>query len=311
MQIDLFPGFSEQFFHVNGNRLFARVGGPDDAPPLLLIHGFPQSHLEWHPVALDLATTHRVVVIDLKGYGRSAAPAGDAAHLVYSKATWAAEAAEIMRQLGHQRFTVVGHDRGAQVAYKLALDFPERIERLGIMDNLPVFVVWEMIKAVPGSLDHWTWMAEPYPTPEQRMTAEYIEEMCRPYSGSGTLDCFHPAALEQFRLDWSDQAHVHAYCEDFRAGAGPDLETDLADMAAGKRITCPTLILWSRLVFGASPKTPLDIWRETFAPEAFGNGVDHGHFIVEENPTAALEGIRQLLSVDDRFREQPLSMAAQ
>lgn len=297
MQDDLFTGFSEQWLDVDGQRLFARVGGAPDAPALLLLHGFPQSHLEWHPIAPDLATTHRVVVLDLKGYGRSSAQAGDPAHLSYSKTTWAREAADVMTQLGHHCFSVVGHDRGAQVAYKLALDLPDRVERLGILDNLPVFVVWDMIKAVPGALAHWTWMAEPAPKPEQRMTADYIEEMCRPYSGDGTLDCFHPSVLAQYRLDWADPAHVHAYCEDYRAGAGPDLATDISDYADGKRINCPTLVLWSRKVFGASPTSPLDIWRETFAPNAFGHGVDHGHFIVEENPDAALAGIRQLLSM--------------
>jgi haloacetate dehalogenase len=139
-------------------------------------------------------------------------------------------------------------------------------------------------------------MAEPTPKPEQRMTPAYIEEMVSAYTSAGAIKTFHPAALQSFREDWSDPAHVHAYCEDYRAGAGIDLETDLRDIAEGKRITCPTLVLWSRTVFGASPTSPLDVWRETFAPDAFGMAVDHGHFMVEENPSATLKGIRQLLA---------------
>jgi haloacetate dehalogenase len=296
MSIDLFPDFSEQWFDIDGERLFARVGGSEKAPALLLLHGFPQSHLEWHPIAPELSKDYRVVVLDLKGYGDSSTPYGDAEHISYSKGTLAREAAAVMSQLGHQRFSVIGHDRGAQVAYKLALDFPDRVERLGILDNLPIFVVWDMIKAVPGALPHWTWMAEPAPKPEERMTAEYIEEMVRTHTGDDTLDCFHPAALARFRADWRDPSHVHAYCEDYRAGAGQDLQADKADLAAGKKISCPTLILWSRKVFGASPKSPVDSWRETFAPNAFGVAVDHGHFVVEENPVATLDGIRQLLA---------------
>lgn len=296
MSTDLFPGFSNAWIDHAGNRFFARIGGPEDGPPLLLLHGFPQSHACWHRIAPSLASTHRVVCLDMKGYGHSSAPAGDDSHEAYSKRALAKESTSIMEKLGHKRFSVIGHDRGAQVAYRIALDMPEKVRHVAVLDNLPIFIVWELIKATPGFIDHWRWMARPAPEPETRLTPEYLEEMVRLHTGDATLNSFDGAALELYRESWRDKARVHAFCEDYRAGATTDLDADLADVAAGKTIVCPTLILWGRRVFGNAAESPVDSWRRSFAPNAFGIEVERGHFVMEESPSETLAGLRELLA---------------
>ena len=282
-------------FNVGPNRLFARVGGPPKAPAVLMLHGFPQSHLSFHTVAPELAKHNRVVCLDLKGYGLSSAPAGAANHEDYSKRTWANECVAVMDKLGIERFAVAGHDRGAQVGYRLAIDYPKRIERLAVLDNLPIYAVWDLIDATPGFLPWWTLMARPAPEPERVLTASYIEEMVRRGSGPGSVSIFDPGVLAFYRRNWADPAHVHAYCEDYRAAAGPDLTADEDDIAAGKTIVCPTLILWGSKIFGGFAETPLATWRRTFAPHATGMGFDCGHFLTEEKPTETAMALAALL----------------
>jgi haloacetate dehalogenase len=287
----LFPGFEETWFDVGPNRLFARIGGPRKAPAVLMLHGLPQSHLCWHTVAPELAKNNRVVCLDLKGYGLSSAPPGDAQHEDYSKRTWANEAFTVMDKLGIERFAVAGHDRGAQVAYRMAIDNPKRIERLAVLDNLPIYAVWDLINATPGFLPWWALMARPAPEPENILTASYIEELVRRATGPQSVSIFDPGVLAFYRKNWSDPARVHAYCEDYRAAAGVDLTADKADVAAGKKIACPTLILWGSKIFGGFAETPLATWRRTFAPQATGIGFDCGHFLNEEKPRETVEAL--------------------
>ncbi|MGD9527051.1 MAG: alpha/beta fold hydrolase [Pseudonocardia sp.] len=293
---DLFPGFAEEWISIPAGRFFARVGGPEDAPPVLLLHGFPQSHLMWHAVAPALAESYRVVCLDMKGYGRSCAPAGDAAHEAYSKRTLATEAVQIMDRLGHRRFAVIGHDRGAQVAYRMALDTPEVVTHVAVLDNLPVFAVWDLINATPGTIPHWRDLARAAPVPEQESSTEYLEGLVRVHTSDRTFGCFHPTALELWRETWKEPARIHAFCEDYRAGAGPDLVADQEDLAAGKKVSCPTLILWGREFFGQLAESPVESWRQSFAPDAVGIEVEFGHFVAEENPEATLRGLRELLA---------------
>lgn len=293
---DLFPGFDTVHLDVQGTRFFMRIGGQPDAPPVVLLHGFPQTHAEWTHVAPGLAETHRVVCLDLKGYGQSGAPAGDSAHQAYSKRTMGREVVAIMQQLGHARFCVVGHDRGALVAYRIALDTPQHVDRLAILDNLPTSVLWDMIDADPAFIVHWRHLAQPAPHAEALLTPAFMEGMLRSHTADRTLACFSPAAMADFRRSWGDPARLHAFCEDYRAGAGADPAADRIDLAAGRTIAAPTLILWGAAFLGAAPESPLGTWRRTFTPEAIGVEVPGGHFNAEESPAETLAALSRFLA---------------
>lgn len=300
MSNDLFPGFETKWIDIDAGRFFARIGGEADAPPVVLLHGFPQTHAEWHKVAPGLAANHRVVCLDLKGYGRSDAPAGDPEHTSYSKRTMGREVLAIMEKLGHRKFSVIGHDRGALVAYRIALDHPERVDRLAILDNLPTFVLWDLIDADPGFIVHWRTMSQPAPHPEELMDSTFMENMLRSHTANRSLDCFDSAALQDFRESWNQPSRVHAFCEDYRAGAVADPLADRIDFQAMRKITLPTLILWGAEFLGKAAESPLDTWRRTFAPRAHGVEVPGGHFNAEESPAETLDALNRFLL--DRFR---------
>jgi haloacetate dehalogenase len=297
MTPDLFPGFETEWIDIPAGRLYARVGGPEDASAVVLLHGFPETHASWHGVAPGLAGARRVVCLDLKGYGRSSAPQGDDRHEAYSKRVMGQEVVAAMEALGHPSFSVVGHDRGALIGYRIALDTPERIERLAVLDNFPTFVIWEMMEADANVTPHWRTIARPAPEPERAMDREYMENMLRVHTADGTLACFPPPVLEDFRRSWSDPARVHAFCEDYRAGAGLDPEADRADIAAARTIDRPTLILWGEAFLGQMAESPVAIWQRTFAPQAMGVEVPRGHFNGEESPAETLAALQSFLAV--------------
>ncbi|MCJ2034199.1 alpha/beta fold hydrolase [Methylobacterium sp. J-068] len=304
MTTDLFPDFAARWIDIPAGRFFARVGGPEDAPPVLLLHGFPQSHACWHRIAPALAERRRVVCLDLKGYGWSAAPEGDARHGAYAKRTLGAEVVAVMESLGHVHFALVGHDRGARIGYRLALDEPGRIARLALLDILPTLVQWERIEAAPRKPSHWNFLAEAAPGPEQAIGRDadaYFEGLLRDWSGAKasdrkSLDAFAPAALHLYRQAWAVPERIHAFCEDYRAGATRDREADLADLATERHLTCPTLILTGDGYLDAGPETPLAAWRRTFAPEAIAAEIASGHFLAEENPAATLAALERFLA---------------
>ncbi len=301
MSDDLFPGFEPHWIDTEAGRIFARSKG--EGPPLLLVHGFPQTHAMWHRLAPALAETHRVVCMDLRGYGWSSVPKGDPSHETYSKRAMGRDAVAVMEALGHARFALAGHDRGARVGYRLALDHPGRLERLILLDILPTFHVWKQMRsgAVPAA--HWAYLSEPAPKPEQEIGRDpvpYFEGLMRKWTGDGTLKAFDPRALAAYRQNWNEPSRIHAFCEDYRAGATRDIEADEADLTARARIRCPTQIVWSDfyLVRGTSGEgsSPLDVWRQSFAPDITGRGVVCGHFVAEENPSETLAAMRSFLA---------------
>lgn len=281
---DHFPGFESVVADAGGVKLFARVGGPPSGAPMVLLHGFPQSHLCWHQVAPALAERYRVVCLDLKGYGRSEAPAGDGDHHVYSKRVLAAEVVAFMAELGHRRFSVVGHDRGALIGYRLALDSPEVVESLVILDNYPASLIWDRMVDDPGFTPHWRTFAQEGPAAEASMTEQSLDQLMAEHTMSGTLDGFADDVLAAYRRDWRDPAHIHAYCEDYRAGATIDPQLDRADLAAGAVVRCPSLVIWGEAFLGRAPEKPTEIWQRTFLPGAKGVEVPGGHFNAEESP---------------------------
>ncbi|GJE15807.1 alpha/beta fold hydrolase [Methylobacterium marchantiae] len=294
MSADLFPGFSADWIDLPEGRFFARSGGPEGAPPLILLHGFPQTHACWHRIAPTLAETHRVVCLDLKGYGWSEAPAGDARHETYSKRRMGRDVVAIMEHLGHVRFGLVGHDRGARVGYRLALDEPGRIERLALLDILPTIVQWERIGADPSVSSHWESLARPAPEPEDEIGRDpvaYFEGLLRKWSQAKSLDPFAPQALRLYRENWNVPGRIHAFCEDYRAGATRDREADLDDLSAGKTLACPTLILTGDGYLDCSHESPLAAWQRTFAPKGRSAEIVSGHFLAEENSSATLDAL--------------------
>jgi haloacetate dehalogenase len=204
----------------------------------------------------------------------------------------------VMEQLWHVRFAVVGHDRGARVGYRLALDHPGRVERLVLLDILPTAEVWGRINAGDMPAAHWGFLAQPEPQPEQdigKAPLAYFHGLLTKWSGNG-LAVFHPRALAAYDQSCNEPNRIHAFCEDYRAGATVDRAQDEADLAGGKRIACPVLLVWAELYLTSGGKTganetPLDVWRRTFAPHAHGTNVRTGHFVAEEDPASMLAAL--------------------
>ena len=298
---DLFPGFEALWIDGPAGRWFARAGGPPDAPPLLLLHGFPQTHAMWHRLAPALAAEHRVICLDVKGNGWSGAPDGGPGHAAYAKRTLGREIVALMERIGHARFALAGHDRGARIAYRLALDEPGRVERLALLDIVPTLVQWERIAGTPGANPHWPFLAGAAPGPEQEIGRDpdaYFEGLLRTWSATGDLAPFAPAALARYRESWRVPERIHAMCEDYRAGGpdGPDRAADIADLAAGRTLDMPVLVLSSRAYLDRDkPETALEVWRRSFAPHAQGAQIESGHFLAEENPEATLPALQAFL----------------
>ena len=290
--MSLFAGFDERRITVEGVEYFALTGGA--GPPLLLLHGFPQTHAMWHAVAPALAARFSLVIPDLKGYGRSAAPATGAEG--YAKRTMAREIVALMAALGHARFAVAGHDRGGRVAYRMAFDHPERVTRLAVLDIVPTAAMWNaMAGDFAVKVYHWPFLAQPAPLPERMIAADpafFLEWTLRAWTASHDLSAFDPRALAGYRAGLSDPARIHAACNDYRAGATLDRRHDEADLASGRLIACPALALWgagglpAEQQKDADPERhPLTVWRRS-AADVRGAPIPCGHFLTEEAPRA-------------------------
>jgi haloacetate dehalogenase len=289
---DLFPGFAAQAIDTAQGRIFIRTGG--DGPPLLLLHGYPQTHVMWHRVAPRLAERFTLVAADLPGYGASDIPATDADHTPFTKRAMARAMVEVMQHLGHARFALAGHDRGARVAYRLALDHPDRLSRLAVLDILPTYDYWNrMDREFALRIYHWAFLAQPYPLPEHLIAADpdaYYTHTLGSWTKAGVDASFDPRALAHYLAALRDPARIHAACEDYRAGAYADFEHDRADFEAGRRIGVPMLVLWGAGGIAARASTPLDTWRLR-ASEVSGAPIDAGHFLPEENPGATADAL--------------------
>lgn len=282
---DLFPGFASEWINTKSGRIFARVGGK--GPPLLLLHGFSQTHVMWHRVAPQLAEKFTLVIADLPGYGWSDVPASDASHTPFTKRAMAQTMIETMEQLGHVHFALAGHDRGGRVSYRLALDHPGRLSRLATLDILPTYEYWARMGRVYAlKIYHWTLLAQPEPLPETLLGANpdfYLKNKLASWSKSKNLTTFDPRALAHYLAAFNDPLRIHAMCEDYRAGAYADYEHDKADRDAGNKITIPMLALWGDAGIAASAATPLDTWK-TWATNVRGQPINSGHFLTEEDP---------------------------
>ena len=284
----IFEGFELDFVTVSGGALRVRQGG--DGPPLLLLHGNPQTHAMWHAVAPALAERFRVVCPDLRGYGRSFKPAATEDHAPYAKRAMAADFAELMTALGHDDFLLAGHDRGARVAYRLALDFPDRVRRLAVLDIVPTIEHFERADMdFAMGYYHWFWLAQPHPFPEMLITAApedwFRHHTTRP-PDYGAF--FHPEAFADYLDAARDPDMIRGMCEDYRAAATIDLVHDRESRAAGEKIRCPLLALWGDKGKIGKWYEPLEVWRAYATGEVSGGPVASGHYLAEEAPREVL-----------------------
>jgi haloacetate dehalogenase len=277
----MFEGFEVRDIATRETSIHARIGG--SGPPLLLLHGYPQTHAMWHQVAPALAERCTVVCPDLRGYGDSGKPASDPEHAVYSKRATARDMVEVMAALGFARFLVAGHDRGGRVAHRLALDHPERVERMAVLDIVPTRTVFRATdQAIATGYYHWFFLIQPYGLPERLIGADPIYYLRRKLGAWAALDNFAPEALAEYERCFSDPATIHASCEDYRAAASIDLAHDEADL--DHRIRCPLLVLWGGRGLMERHFDVLATWREKAAGPLTGRALDCGHFLAEERP---------------------------
>ena len=295
----MFPSdFRTQRFHVNDVEICATLGG--SGPPLILLHGFPQTRLIWHCIAPMLAESHTLLIPDLRGYGDSSTPPGDPEHRRYSKREMAKDIIAIADQLGFERFGIAGHDRGGRVAYRLVLDHPGRVTRLCAVDMVPTLDVWEeMDTAATVSAFHWSFLAASAPLPEQ-----LIGQNPRLFYGAllerwaGDVSRLDARAVAAYLGQYDDPEKIHAQCEDYRAGAGVDRSYDLESRAAGAQLDCPVLLLWSTGYLSDKARSPAATWRK-WATDVRELAIDCGHFIVEEKPDIAGPAMLEFFSDAD------------
>ena len=288
----LLEGFEPRRIRTSGTEIACWTAG--DGPPVLLLHGYPQTHVMWHAVAPALARRFTVVCPDLRGYGDSGRPPSDETHSAYSKRAMAADQVEVMAALGFQRFAVAGHDRGGRVAHRMALDHPERVTRLAVLDIVPTRDVFRLSdQETATAYYHWYFLIQPNGMPEHLIGRDpefYLRDKIRRWSGAP--DVFHPDALAEYLRCFRDPAVIHATCEDYRAAASIDLEHDEADL--DRAVRCPLLALWGSRGFVGRKYDVVDLWRRR-APLARGHALDCGHFLAEEVPEETLRALEEFL----------------
>jgi len=290
----LFPGFRTFDIDAGGLSIHGIIGG--SGPPVLLLHGYPQTHAIWHLIAPELAKRFTVIATDLTGYGDSAKPETDAQHSPYRKGTMARDQVRAMAALGFERFHLVGHDRGGRVAHRLALDFPDAVQTLTVLDIAPTLHMYRnATDAFARAYWHWYFLIKPAPVPERMIGADpsfFIRQhMSRGQQG---IDLFHPVAFAEYERSFAMPATIHAACEDYRASATVDMEQDAADLGKLK-IRAPLLALWGSHGAVGPNFDVLESWRE-WADDVRGEAIASGHYIPEEAPEALLRWLERHLA---------------
>ena len=288
---DLFPGFTTHDVATSGATIRCEKGG--HGPPLLLLHGYPQTHAMWHKVAPALAQSYTVVCADLRGYGDSGKPASDATHAAYSKRAMAQDMVEVMRHFGFPRFRLAGHDRGGRVAHRLCVDHPDAVERVAVLDISPTRLMYgQTDRAFATAYYHWFFLIQPFDLPEKMIGADPLYYLRKKTGGWGSAaGIFDPRAFAEYERCFAQPETIHATCEDYRAAASIDLEHDDADVAAGRKVACPLLVLWGDKGVVHRYFTPVADWR-TVAVDVRGRALPSGHYLAEEAPEETLAELR-------------------
>ncbi|MGH3851229.1 MAG: alpha/beta fold hydrolase [Pseudonocardiaceae bacterium] len=292
MTADFFPGFTRQRFITSGAEINALIGGA--GPPLLLLHGYPQTHLIWHKIAARLAERFTVVAADLRGYGDSSMPPAGERQTAYAKRAMAQDQMEVMQALGYEKFSVVGHDRGARVAHRMALDHGARIGKLALLDIVPTLYVYEyMSQAVGTGYFHWFFLIQPHDFPEHYIGKDPAKWLNGVFGRWGADEGAFPAAVrDEYLRCFARPEAIRASCDDYRAAAGIDLDHDRADR--GRMIGCPVLVLWGENGLVGKNYDVLAVWRER-GRDVQGRALACGHFLPEEQPDETLRALVDFL----------------
>jgi haloacetate dehalogenase len=280
----MFEGFTRTEIKTSGARIVTVYGGA--GPPVLLMHGNPFTHVSWHRIAPRLAGEFTVVCTDLRGYGDSEKPPGGGDHSGYSFRAMAQDQVEVMAALGFTRFAAAGHDRGARVLHRMCLDHPEAVSRAAILDIIPQHHLLNHVTREFGAFSwHWFFMIQPYDFPERLMSADpdYFVRKKLAKTKQG-LSFFDEAALAEYIRCFRNPATVHAMCEDYRATFGVDLEMDEIDVAAGRKVACPVLLLWGATGGVGRNHDSMAIWPRYAADIRGGKALPCGHYLAEEAP---------------------------
>lgn len=294
MMLERFPSDRRE---VNGVTIHFRHGG--NGPPLLLLHGFPQTHAIWHRVADALAERFTLVMPDLRGYGDSSKPPGDRHHANYSKRNMALDMAELMTALGHDRFDLCGHDRGGRVAHRLALDHPDAVKKLMVIDISPTRTMYEATDMRFATLYyHWFMLIQPHPLPETLIgnNASFYLHYTLGGWGSGGASYIDPAAMAEYERCFCTPEAIHAACEDYRASATIDLEHDRDHDAT--KLTCPTHVVWGEHGVVGKLFKPMQDWQAKCALPVTGKALPAGHFIPDQVPELLLQEMQAFFSGD-------------
>lgn len=290
--MDFGDGFKSLRISTAGAEIHLIHGGA--GTPLLLLHGYPETHAMWHRVAPHLARSYHVVCPDLRGYGDSSKPPGGSDHANYSKRAMAQDMVEVMAVLGHRSFLVAGHDRGARVTHRMALDYPDRVKKACVMDIAPTHHMFQHTdQHFATGYYHWFFLIQPDGLPERMIGADpryYLTEKLRRWSAPGTV--FSEEAVNEYVRCFSQPEAIHASCEDYRAAASIDLAHDEQDLH--RKIACPLMVLWGEKGFIHRTYDVLNVWRER-AVQVEGRGLDCGHFLPEEAPESVTDELLRFL----------------
>ncbi|GJL83598.1 MAG: fluoroacetate dehalogenase [marine bacterium B5-7] len=277
----------------SGANIFARAGG--SGPPLLLLHGYPETHVMWHRVAPALTENFFVVCADLRGYGDSSKPEAGENFINYSKRAMAADMVEVMQYFGHEQFMVAGHDRGARVTHRLALDHPQRVTRASVMDIAPTLHMFQHTdQSFATGYYHWFFLIQGSGLPEHLIGADpdyFLKMKMGQWSAPDAI--FDDEAVAEYLRCFRNPQTIRASCDDYRAAAGIDLEHDEVDR--GRRIQCPLLVLWGSRGFVHRTYDVLSVWRD-YAEDVQGASLDCGHFLPEEQPDDVVARLKEFFT---------------